>query len=196
VNLPHDIDDDDVHYKHEYRHVIALLCWEHSKSQELIRAIESFGETGCGDPRDRVYALMGIVGRRQRLVVDYRTTVCDVYIGVVMRSLRRRVRIFWRKKNLVNTKQINGFSKGPANWSGGTFRCHLRAEIGSITCVVYQPAKESGKTLDRWWYEDATGVRHFCECQNPPEEPHDRLRRQQIPYQVPEWLDLPDPIFP
>jgi hypothetical protein len=50
----------------------------------------SFSPCECEDPRDKVYGLMGIVRAQDKLVVDYRKSVFEVYLDAIMIMLRCR----------------------------------------------------------------------------------------------------------
>jgi hypothetical protein len=181
VNLLHHVDHGNFFYKHPRRHFIALICEEPSAAQGLLEVINNFGQNDCGDPRDKVYGLMGIVHKEDRLVVDYGKTVCDVYIDVVKKSLEGGTHRLQRIKTLLTLSESMGFQKDQRTGLAKLLDAMFEQVCGLIRCIGYQTAEESGKTLDRWWYEDENGVRHFYECQNPPKEFHDRLQKRQIP---------------
>jgi len=48
-----------------------------------MECINGFSANACGDPRDKVYGMMGIVKEEDRFTVDYNKSVLEVYIDMV-----------------------------------------------------------------------------------------------------------------
>lgn len=46
--------------------------------------IEEFSSNSCEDPRDKIYGLMGLIPENQRLPIDYRKTIIEVYVDAVI----------------------------------------------------------------------------------------------------------------
>ncbi|KAH6868779.1 heterokaryon incompatibility protein-domain-containing protein, partial [Alternaria rosae] len=57
--------------------------WGSKPQLAWTRCISNFSANACGDARDKVYAMMGIVDEEDRLTVDYNKSVLEVFLDVV-----------------------------------------------------------------------------------------------------------------
>jgi hypothetical protein len=68
-----------VHYRSRRRQPFQLLG-----TSKLEGCLQLFYRNHCGDPRDKVYGLMGLVEESQRLQIDYSKSTHEVYSDVIM----------------------------------------------------------------------------------------------------------------
>jgi len=57
--------------------------WEFA-TRYLIQVLARFSDHCCFDPRDRIYALLGLVEAEERIPIDYNKPVHEVFLDVVM----------------------------------------------------------------------------------------------------------------
>jgi predicted nuclease with TOPRIM domain len=110
----------------------------------LIQAIDNFGENYCGAPRDKVYGLMGIVNKEERLVMDYGKTVCHVYMDVVKNSLEGGTHRLQRIKTLLTLSESMGFQKDQRTGLAKLLDAMFEQVCGLIRCIGYKQRESRG----------------------------------------------------
>jgi hypothetical protein len=69
-----------------------FLLWDSIYNREgrhLTQCIERYCHNGCQDPRDKVYALLGLVKAEEQVPIDYKKSVAEVYVDTVQILARR-----------------------------------------------------------------------------------------------------------
>jgi hypothetical protein len=82
-----------------------FLLWDSIYNREgrhLTQCIERYCHNDCQDPRDKVYALLGLVKTEEQVPIDYKKSVTEVYIDTVNILARR----WWLQT--VKTFEDNG----------------------------------------------------------------------------------------
>jgi hypothetical protein len=62
------------------------LLWDSIYNREgrhLTQCIERYCQNDCQDPRDKVYALLGLVEAEEQVPIDYKKSVAEVYLYTV-----------------------------------------------------------------------------------------------------------------
>jgi hypothetical protein len=105
----------------------------------LRMCIASFYRSGCEDPRDKVYSLMGVVEVKDRITVDYEKTVLEVYLDVF--------------NVLVNQSTGSSIDESLA-----TSLCCLGSEMGLGETLMKGIFVHEH---DHWWCEYISGQRFY-----------------------------------
>ncbi|KAF2025421.1 hypothetical protein EK21DRAFT_10728, partial [Setomelanomma holmii] len=69
-----------------------FLLWDsihNRKGRHLEQCIERYCRNDCQDPRDKVYALLGIVKEEEQVPIDYSKSISEVYIDTIQVLARR-----------------------------------------------------------------------------------------------------------
>jgi hypothetical protein len=129
--------------------------------QSLIRCISAFFGNECEDPRDKVYGLMGIVEKDERLIVDYRKPVVSVLADVVS-AFCRRVQYLdcpEAREDVVFTLMCLAHSMGLAHGRMWGFYLLLEtvltaSRVDNVVKVGFEAAEgeENDTPIHRWWY--------------------------------------------
>jgi hypothetical protein len=143
----------------------SVLLHYHGASEEwwsLTRCLDKFSDCHCLEPRDKIYALLGLVPEGDKIPVDYTKPVHETFIDAVKILHKRHLPL--RKGGepcatilLKLAKNMGLDIKGKASlcfWRflNNLFDCPANAvkEIG-VDVVVQEPS--SSEQVSAWWYE-------------------------------------------
>jgi hypothetical protein len=155
--------------------------------QSLIGCISAFVGNECEDPRDKIYGVMGIVDKDERLMVDYRKPVLSVLADVVSAFCRRG-----RSPDCPEAREDGLFtlmclahSMGLRHGRMWGFYSMLEtvfpaSKVERVVTVGFEVAdgEENDTLIDRWWYgciEDNghSLTRRYFDCTVPVDpDPH------------------------
>jgi len=131
----------------QFRGELANLSWE--------ECINYYSSSACVDPRDKVYAMMGIVREEDRLIVDYNKSVFEVFLDVVSRIKRPmglpRRRLM--KKRLYKLGYEMGIKQSLVHDLEHVVHERLKKSFWkAVSPINFKKANHEGEK-DYWWYE-------------------------------------------
>lgn len=151
------------------------------QNMELWDCIQDFSRNDCQDPRDKVYAFMGLVKQEQCLEVDYHRTIpeilLDIFRSILEAGVHRGIGLWFVEELSLTEPQVFGFMRlGQAvikednkrwewitnsmteKWSlfGDPSKGCIKSNLGRsspVTSMGFEVSTERSDNIDHWWYE-------------------------------------------
>jgi hypothetical protein len=129
--------------------------------------VQCYSRGICENPRDKVYGLLGLVRKEDRVVVDYEKSALEVYLDFLKASINTRLPSFINSRRKPEADYIElGVLMGLDDYillgvlrlMSHRFNDHRHE---AVTAMGLEKADEACGQL-HWWYECNGERHHFC----------------------------------
>jgi hypothetical protein len=164
-------------------HLIMLYSgWDEQESLPLLDLIELTHDAGASDPRDRVFALLGLVGPQENLQLtpDYKLSPCEVFCSAI------RVMAKDTKRSAAVMKAITGWR--PRSYAG-LIEDHwpLREQVTGRELCDGITCSSRSLCLDLPGLAKPNAARVVQRFIMGLQDPETRQRMQQFEENLPNW---------
>ena len=134
---------------------------------EWPRCISSWSANMCEDPRDKAYAMMGMLTEEDRLTVDYNKSVVEVFLEVVNKCIHSRRPKYGRLPGMfiLTLGSQMGIEPSLVRDLKHLIHEYLGESVHGAASPVRFQKSDHEEERDYWWYE-CNGER-FCRPRPP-----------------------------